>query len=311
MQSQAITFLGNLAMLGLIWGSGALPVKAATVVTLYDGSSGVTPNQYNSPNPYLGFTTIDRNNPFGTAGTQTVNTLNQSTILASSTSESFYSGYYNYQVSVNAGDLVSGGSFIHPTTFINSAFPVLDRQTGYDILFTAKMDSQTNNGINGSLRAGFNLLVLSSDKMGIEIGFRNPNTKTDPFTPDIFSQDNGNFNVIGEINNNVGGIFDNFTSYNLQVRGEQYSLFAGGTLLLKGNLRNYSVAQGFGSAVYQTPNFLFFGDNTTSAGGTTQLQSIKVTAVPWDISGSATIFGSITGIGLGIGLKRLKSKKNR
>jgi hypothetical protein len=32
--------------------------------------------------------------------------------------------------------------------------------------------------------------------------------------------------------------------------------------------------------------------------------------VPWDISGSATIFGSITGIGLGIGLKRLKSKKN-
>lgn len=32
--------------------------------------------------------------------------------------------------------------------------------------------------------------------------------------------------------------------------------------------------------------------------------------VPWDISGSATIFGSITGIGLGVGLKRLQSKKN-
>jgi hypothetical protein len=34
------------------------------------------------------------------------------------------------------------------------------------------------------------------------------------------------------------------------------------------------------------------------------------TAVPWDISGSATIFGSIAGIGLGVGLKRLKSRKN-
>jgi hypothetical protein len=34
------------------------------------------------------------------------------------------------------------------------------------------------------------------------------------------------------------------------------------------------------------------------------------TAVPWDISGSATIIGSITGIGLGVGLKRLTSKKN-
>ena len=32
-------------------------------------------------------------------------------------------------------------------------------------------------------------------------------------------------------------------------------------------------------------------------------------AVPWDISGSGTILGSITGIGLGVGLKRLKSKK--
>lgn len=31
--------------------------------------------------------------------------------------------------------------------------------------------------------------------------------------------------------------------------------------------------------------------------------------VPWDISGSGTIFGSMTGIGLGVGLKRLKSKK--
>lgn len=33
-----------------------------------------------------------------------------------------------------------------------------------------------------------------------------------------------------------------------------------------------------------------------------------VVAVPWELSGSATIFGSITGIALGIGLKRLKGK---
>ena len=36
----------------------------------------------------------------------------------------------------------------------------------------------------------------------------------------------------------------------------------------------------------------------------------KATPVPFDISGSGTIIGSITGIGLGVGLKRLKSKKN-
>lgn len=35
----------------------------------------------------------------------------------------------------------------------------------------------------------------------------------------------------------------------------------------------------------------------------------RAVPVPWDISGSGTILGSMTGIGLGVGLKRLKSKK--
>ena len=33
--------------------------------------------------------------------------------------------------------------------------------------------------------------------------------------------------------------------------------------------------------------------------------------VPWDLSGSATILGSITGIGLGVGLKRLKTSTSK
>jgi hypothetical protein len=304
MKYQAIAFVGNLAMLGFIWNGSALPGQTAAVVTLYDGNSGVTPDQYNAPNPYLGFATIDRNNPFGAAGTQNVDNLNQSTVLASSTSESFYSGYYNYQVSVDLGDLLNGGSVIHPAILINNAFPVLDRQAGYDLTFTAKMDSQTNNGNNGSLRAGFNILVLSSDQMGIEIGFRNPNTKATPSTPDIFSQDNRSFNVIGEVNNNVGGILDDFTTYNLQVRGDQYRLSTGSTLLLNGNLRNYSSTEGFGSAVYQTPNFLFLGDNTTSAGGTTQIRDITVTNVPEPL----TMLGSAGAIAFLVGFNRMKNR---
>ena len=34
------------------------------------------------------------------------------------------------------------------------------------------------------------------------------------------------------------------------------------------------------------------------------------TQVPWELDGTATIFGSITGIGIGLGLKLLTSKKN-
>jgi hypothetical protein len=300
MQHQAIAILGNLAIVGIIWGNSAFPVKAASVVTLYDGNSGLTPDQYNTPDPYLNFTTIDRNNLLGSAGIQIFNASNQSTILASSTSESYYSGYYNHQVSLDLGDLVNGGSVIYPTVPINSSFPILERQAGYNLSFTAKMDSQTNNGMNGPLRAGFNLLVISSDQMGIEIGFRNPNTQNQ--TPDIFSQDNASFNAIGEINSDLGGILNNFTTYDLQVSGDQYRLSTGSTLLLNGNLRNYSSSVGFGSAVYRTPNFLFLGDNTTSAGGTTQLQSLNVTNVPEPL----TILGSVGAIAFMSAFKRLQ-----
>jgi hypothetical protein len=286
-----IVLLGSTAILSLV---GTLPIQATT---LYDGTSGVTPNNYNAPNPYLGFTTINPSNIAGPAGSQTYDSTTQSTILNSSGSESYYSGYRNYNATVNP----SNPSVILPTSLINPSFPSLDPQAGYTISFTAKMAAQTNNGANGPYRAGFSILVVSDNLKAIEIGFRNPNTQTN--TPDIFSQNNSSFNSVGESNGNLGDILDNFTTYNLAIAGNQYTLFTGGTILLQGALRDYSSASGFGSAVYQTPNFLFLGDDTTSAGGTTYLQNISLTtAVPEPLN----IFGAASVVALAAALKRCK-----
>jgi hypothetical protein len=64
---------------------------------------------------------------------------------------------------------------------------------------------------------------------------------------------------------------------------------------------NFSICCSYPVQVGSDPEF---GNSAYGSIGT----YATATAVPWEISGSATIFGSITGIGLGIGLNRLKSK---
>ncbi len=167
-----------------------------------------------------------------------------------------------------------------------------------------KVNSQTNNGSNGEYRAGFSAIVLGSDKKGIELGFRNPNTNTN--IPDIFSQNSATFNTPGERNASLSGILSNLSTYNLTVLGNGYTLTSEGNTLLSGLLRDYTSAVGLLTDVYRTPNFIFLGDNTTSAGANVDIQSITLTttdatAVPEP--------SSMLGIGLAIGFgARLRHK---
>ena len=57
----------------------------------------------------------------------------------------------------------SAGYFANPLLY-----PPLDRFSGYQVLFTVQVVSETHVNPN---RAGFSLLVESSDKRGIELGF--------------------------------------------------------------------------------------------------------------------------------------------
>ena len=221
---------------------------AGAVTIIYDGAAGTTPNSYTST-PYLNFGNI--------GGTQTAS--GGVTNLDTSSSESIRAGYANYN---NSG-------------LVNSLFPVLDNNAGYTLSFTIKVNSQTNNGSNGDYRAGFSAIVLGNDKKGIELGFRNPNTYTN--IPDIFSQNSAAFNTPGERNASLGGILSNLNTYNLTVLGNGYTLTNGGNTLLSGLLRDYTSAVGLLTDVYRTPNFIFLGDNTTSAGANVDIQRIALT----------------------------------
>ncbi|PSB55686.1 choice-of-anchor Y domain-containing protein [Chamaesiphon polymorphus] len=266
--------------------AGSFDRVGAVTTVLYDGTSGVTPDLYNAPNSYLSFTNLGTGTQTASGGATTLNT----------TLEATYAGYSNYN---------SGGSLV------NSSFPVLDNSIGYTLSFTFKANSQTNNGTNGDFRAGFSAIVLGNDNRGIEIGFRKQNTKVAGLTPDIFSQNDSNFNSLGEQNNTIGTILDNLSTYQLNVLGNTYQLTSGGNTLLTGLVRDYTGATGPLSAVYRTPNFIFLGDNTTSAGASVDITNISITTNATSVPEPSNWIGIGLAIGFGIKLKARLSKSNQ
>ncbi len=148
--------------------------------------------------------------------------------------------------------------------YSTAGFPILDRSTGFTVSFRTELEDETL-GANTS-RAGLSVIVLGSDKMGIEIGFQQGN---------IFAQgDNPLFVAAESVSTQQTRVF---ATYDLSIFGNVYTLSSGGNQLLTGPVRDYSALTGFGSQVYQTPNFIFLGDDTTSAGATTDFSLLTVT----------------------------------
>ena len=283
MKLKSWALIVSMAAIGILTSGSIDPARAVTV-TLYDGTSGVTPDAYTAT-PYLYFG--------NTGGSQSVG--GGVTTLNTSAGEAIQAGYSNYD---RNGQLV------------NSLFPILDNNAGYTLSFTVKVNSQTNNGTNGDYRAGFSAIVLGSNNRGIELGFRNPNTKDPLNAPDIFSQANASFNSLGEQNSNLGGVLSNLTKYDLKVVGNNYTLTSGANTLLSGSLRDYTAATGPLTGVYRTPNLIFLGDDTQSAGASVDIANIALTTNSPIPEPSSTI-----GIGLAIAfaakLRRKLSKIDR
>jgi hypothetical protein len=290
MQLKSWVVIAGIAVSGIV-GVGSFDRVGAVTTVLYDGASGVTPNVFNAPNPYLNFISLGGGASQSAGGG--VTTLN------TNISELTYAGYTNYNNSATAF-----------TTIVNSQFPTLDRNSGYTLSFTVKVNSQTNNGTNGDFRAGFSALVLGNDNQGIEIGFRNPNTKDGSNIPDIFSQNNASFNSIGERNTTIGTILSSLNTYDLTVFENTYTLKNGGTTLLTGALRNYTAAVGVGNS-YTNPNFIFLGDNTTSAGASVDIARIAITTNATSVPEPSNWIGIGLAIGFGIKLKARLSQSNR
>ena len=144
-------------------------------------------------------------------------------------------------------------------------FPSLDRTAGFQLDFTIQVESESHSSNH---RAGFSIIVLSEDARGIELAFWENEiwTQNDEATGGLFTHGEGaSFpTTSGPIN------------YQLLIIGDTYTLAADGTTILNGPLRDYSKFEGFPDPS-QSPNFLFLGDDTTSAQARIRLSHLSVT----------------------------------
>lgn len=141
---------------------------------------------------------------------------------------------------------------------------LLNRTNGFTLLFTAQMISEAHNNAS---RAGFSIIVLADDARGVELGF---------WTNNIFAQSDSPLFTHAEDTNFVA---TSPTDYALTFHASNYVLSANRTTILSGPVRDYSAFSGFPNP-YSTPDFLFFGDDTTSAAGAFVLKKVVLITAP-------------------------------
>jgi hypothetical protein len=235
----------------------ACPATAQTT-TLYNASAGTTPGAQGS---------LILGNVFGATETFQAGPP-ASTKLNSTANEGIYAGYTNYNVALSSP--------------INPAFPTLNAASGYSLNFTMQLVSETHTGNNN--RAGFSVLLLGSDKKGIEIGFQSGG---------VFSQSTSFTQAETNFGAGVPSVLGALTNYDLRILGDTYTLSTGNTTLLTGLVRDYSGNTGIGTDVYRTANFLFLGDDTTSASANVNLAAVTISTniAPEPASGVLALLG--------------------
>ena len=157
--------------------------------------------------------------------------------------------------------VAAGYSNFRPTAvLVNPAFPTLDRTAGYRLTWTLQVQQESHTSVN---RAGFSTILLSSDHRGIELGF---------WGNEVWAQEVGFTHAEGAAWNTVQS-----SEYTLTIQGNSYRLDANGSQLLTGSVRDYSAS----GVPYSLANYLFFGDDTSSAAADITLGRVSLlTPVP-------------------------------
>ena len=213
------------------------PIGLQATTVLYDGALNTgTPDTQ-------GFLYLT--NPFsGVQATQTF--TNPVTILDTTPQRTDYAGY-----------------FAKPTLYAP-----LDRARGYQVRFTAQVVAESHVSND---RAGFSLLVTSSDKRGIELGF---------WENEVWAQEGGSSQPFTHAEGAVFTTTTGLIEYRLSVMGNSYTLAANGSTVLSGLLRDYTLAPPPPLNPYNTPNLIFLGDDTSSAQAILKLAAVSVVDAP-------------------------------
>lgn len=225
----------------------------AETVELFDGSLKTTPDQQG----WL-YITDPLPPPLGPGSCATHRAVGDSTYLNTNCAISHSAGYFSRVP-----------PFSHPL------MPELDRAVGFTISFEVQILSEFHNKNN---RAGFSVIVITHDLKGIELGF---------WEDEIWAQADNPLFAHAE-----GGDFETTSGlmlYRLALLGEDYFLSADGLTILSGGLRDY---WSFGNP-YDIPDFVFFGDDTSSASASIKVASVThldhAVIVHCDVNGDGTI----------------------
>ena len=190
---------------------------------------------------------------YGIGGSHTPTSVGGENFINLNSTTNDQIGYSNYNAS------------IFPPQHKNPSFPIMDRNTGFSIEFDLSLISESHDDKN---RAGFSITALSQDVWGIELGF---------WEDEIWAQTNTSSSLFIHGEGVTVDITDEVITYTLTILNNGYSLFADGAPIpiLSGGLQNYS-ALWSGLSPYSLNNYLFFGDNTTSAGANVNLGKVTL-----------------------------------
>ena len=144
-------------------------------------------------------------------------------------------------------------------------FPILNQTAGFQVNFALQVEDESHANND---RAGFSLLILREDARGIELAFWRDEiwAQSDDSTGGLFTHGEGTTFAT------TFGLID----YQLNIVDDTFTLTANATPILTGPLRDYSRFEGFPDP-YETPNFLFLGDDTTSAESRVRLSLLSIT----------------------------------
>lgn len=144
--------------------------------------------------------------------------------------------------------------------------PVLDRFLGFTLRFQLQLLTETAESKD---QEGFSLILICNDKKGLEFGFRMNEIRVRDDNPDFTAGETATLDTAS------------LTLYSLVIQGSGYKLYADSDSLkepiLSGRLRDYTAYQNaFFPDIYNTSDFLFFGDNSAVAGAEINLASVSV-----------------------------------
>ena len=183
-------------------------------------------------------------------------------------------GYSNYTASLTP-------------TLVNPAFPSLNPTVGFSVTFDVQLNSETHGADDN--RAGFDVIVLGSDKKGVELGFWTNDIWAQQLNSNVFTRDpNEDYNVLNPSGPALSTT--SMTDYTLSILNGSYSLYvdvpaANPTLILTGSTHDYSSYTSTAPNPYSLTNYVFIGDDTADAEGSETFSYLSVT-VPEPASAS-------------------------